>query len=137
MTHLLDTNVCIAVMRGNVNVCRELAARRPDDCAISMVTVFELFAGVFRCNDPAGEGRKVSDFLRPFHLLPFDWDSAVKSAEIRFQLEQAGNKIGPYDLQLSGQAIALDLTLVTHNTREFQRVAGLRIEDWQSDASSG
>jgi tRNA(fMet)-specific endonuclease VapC len=92
---------------------------------------------VFRCNDPEREGRKVSDFLRPFHLLPFDWDSAVKSAEIRFQLEQAGNKIGPYDLQLSGQAIALDLTLVTHNTREFQRVAGLRIEDWQSDASSG
>ncbi len=54
--------------------------------------------------------------------------------EIRFQLEQVGNKIGPYDLQLSGQALALDLTLVTHNTREFQRVNGLRLEDWELNA---
>lgn len=135
MTHLLDTNVCIAAMRGNPRVLRELTERRPEDCAISMVTVFELFAGVSRCNDPAGEGRKVFTFLEPFHLLPFDWDSALKTAEIRFQLEKAGTKIGPYDLQLGGQAIALDLTLVTHNTREFKRVNDLRIEDWESDNS--
>lgn len=96
-----------------------------------MVSVFELFAGVFRCRDPQGEGRKVGNFLEPFHLLPFDWDSAVKTAEIRWELEKTGNKIGPYDLQLSGQALALDLTLVTHNSREFQRVNGLQLEDWE------
>lgn len=135
MTHLLDTNVCIAAMRGNLNVAKALAARSPEDCAVSMVTVFELFAGVSRCNDPEGEGRKVSTFLEPFHLLPFDWDSALKTAEIRFQLEKAGTKIGPYDLQLSGQALALDLTLATHNTREFKRVNDLRIEDWETDKS--
>ena len=133
MTHLLDTNVCIAAMRGNPKVVRKLAACSPEDCAVSMVSVFELFAGVFRCNDPEGEGQKVSTFLKPFHLLPFDWDSALKTAEIRFQLEKAGTKIGPYDLQLSGQAISLDLTLVTHNTREFKRVNGLRVEDWEID----
>jgi hypothetical protein len=66
-------------------------------------------------------------------LLPFDWDSALKTAEIRFQLEKNGTKIGPYDLQLCGQALALDLTLVTHNTREFQRVTGLRLEDWEAE----
>lgn len=55
----------------------------------------------------------------------------MKTAEIRFQLEKAGTKIGPYDLQLSGQALSLDLTLVTHNTREFGRVNGLRVEDWE------
>ena len=131
MTYLLDTNVCIAAMRGNDRVIRGLVARGPEDCAVSMVSVFELFAGVFRCNDPEREGQKVSTFLKPFHLLPFDWDSAVRTAEIRFQLEKTGTKIGPYDLQLSGQALALDLTLVTHNTREFQRVTGLRIEDWE------
>jgi len=132
MTYLLDTNVCIAAMRGNQKVVQELAARSPEDCAVSMVSVFELFAGVVRCNDPEREGRKVSIFLEPFHLLPFDWDSALKSAEIRYHLEKAGMKIGPYDLQLSGQALSLDLTLVTHNTREFSRVSGLRIEDWEA-----
>lgn len=131
MIFLLDTNVCIAVMRGNAQVVRRLAACSPEDCAVSMVSVFELFAGVFRCRNPQGEGQKVSAFLQQFHLLPFDWDSAMKTAEIRSQLEKAGTKIGPYDLQLSGQALALDLTLVTHNTREFKRVSGLRLEDWE------
>lgn len=131
MIYLLDTNVCIAAMRGNAKVAQELAARSPEDCAVSMVSVFELFAGVFRCNDPEREGHKVSTFLAPFHLLPFDWDSAMKAAEIRLQLEKAGTIIGPYDLQLCGQALSLDLTLVTHNTREFKRVNGLRLEDWE------
>ena len=57
MTYLFDTNVCIAAMRGNAKVIQELAARSPEDCAVSMVSVFELFAGVLRCNDPAGEGQ--------------------------------------------------------------------------------
>lgn len=133
MIYLLDTNVCIAAMRGNARVVQRLAVRRPEDCAVSMVSVFELFAGVFRCADPEGEGKKVLAFLQPFHLLPFDWDSALKTAEIRCQLEKGGNRIGPYDLQLGGQAIALELTLVTHNTREFERVNGLKIEDWENE----
>lgn len=133
MIYLLDTNVCIAAIRGNPMVMQALAARSPEDCAVSMVSVFELFAGVFRCNDPEGEGRKVSTFLKPFHLLPFDWDSALKTAEIRCQLEKAGYKIGPYDLQLSGQALSLDLTIVTRNTLEFKRVTDLRLEDWEAE----
>ena len=134
MIYLLDTNVCIAAMRGNARIIGQLTARSPEDCAVSMVSVFELFAGVFRCNDPEGEGQKVSTFLEPFHLLPFDWDSAMKAAEIRFQLEKSGMKIGPYDLQLGGQALSLDLTLVTHNTREFEHVNGLRLADWETEA---
>jgi tRNA(fMet)-specific endonuclease VapC len=118
-------------MRGNSRVMQQLAARAPENFAVSMISVFELFAGVFRCNDPQCEERKVSIFLGPLHLLPFDFDSALKTAQIRFQLEKAGTKIGPYDLQISGQALALDLTLVTHNTREFKRVIGLRLEDWE------
>lgn len=131
MNYLLDTNVCIAVMRGYPKVLGKFSALSPDDCAVSMVTVFELFAGVCRCKFPEKEREKVLAFLQPLHLLPFDWDSALKTAEIRFQLEQLGQKIGPYDLQLSGQALALDLTFVTHNTREFARVDGLRMEDWE------
>jgi tRNA(fMet)-specific endonuclease VapC len=133
MTYLLDTNVCIGAMRGNEKVLQGLATRSPEDCAVSMVSVFELFAGVFRCNNPEREGQKVTTFLTPFHLLPFDWDSALKTAEIRFQLEKAGTIIGPHDLQLAGQALSLDLTIITHNTREFLRVNGLRIEDWERE----
>jgi tRNA(fMet)-specific endonuclease VapC len=131
MIYLLDTNVCIAAMRGNPKVVRSLSTHSPEDFAVSMVTVFELFAGVCRCKSPESEREKVSAFLEPLHLLPFDWGSALKTAEIRFQLERLGQKIGPYDLQLSGQAVALDLTLVTHNTREFKRVNGLQLEDWE------
>lgn len=135
MIYLLDTNVCIAAMRGNAEVSQRLAACTPDDCGISTVSIFELFAGVRRCADPVKEERKVLAFVQPLHLLPFDWDSALKTAEIRWELEKIGKVIGPYDLQIGGQALALDLTLVTHNTREFRRVPGLRIEDWQLDPS--
>ncbi len=118
-------------MRGNARVIGKLTACTPEDCAISMITVFELFAGIFRGRHSENELQKVTTFLEPFHLLPFDWDSAKKTAEARFQLEKAGTKIGPYDLQISGQALALNLILVTHNTREFGRVVGLKVDDWE------
>ena len=133
MIYLLDTNVCIGAMRGKEVVIERLTACRPDDIGISMVSVFELFAGVARCRDPESEGHKVSEFLAQFHLLSFDWDSALRTSEIRWELEKSGTCIGPYDLQLAGQALALDLTFVTHNTREFSRVIGLRLEDWEKE----
>ena len=131
MKYLLDTNVCIRAMRGDARVIGRMRTCTPDDCGVSMVSVFELFAGVERCRDPEAEAHKVMSFVEPLHLLPFDWDSAMKSAGVRWSLEKGGNKIGPYDLQLAGQALALDVTLVTHNTREFGRVDGLRLEDWE------
>lgn len=133
MIYLLDTNVCILAMRGSERVVSKLRDVNPGDCAVSMVTVFELFAGVFRCRDPKAEEFRVTTFLAPLHLLPFDWDSSLRTAKVRFELEKVGKRIGPYDLQLCGQALAMDLTLVTHNTREFQRVDGLRLEDWETD----
>jgi tRNA(fMet)-specific endonuclease VapC len=131
MKYLLDTNACIQAMRGQSQVTSRLRSHAPDDCGVSMVTVFELFAGVERCREPEKEGAKVVAFLKPLHLLPFDWDSAIRSAAIRWELEKAGKKIGPYDLQLAGQALALDVILVSHNVREFQRVSGLKLEDWE------
>jgi tRNA(fMet)-specific endonuclease VapC len=131
MTWLLDTNVCIAAMRGNPQVLRRLRAASPTDCGISTVTFYELFSGVERCSNPAAERQKVETFAAPLHLLPFDHDAAAHTARIRWQLEQRGNRIGPYDLMLGGQALALGVTLVTHNTREFGRIGGLKLEDWQ------
>lgn len=137
MTHLLDTNACIAAMRGNPQVRAHLLARQPTDCGVSTVTLYELHSGVERCRQPAVERAKVETFVRPLHLLPFDPSAAAHAARIRWLLEQQGRLIGPYDLMLAGQALALDLTMVTHNTREFGRVPGLRLEDWQADDPSG
>ena len=131
MTHLLDTNACIAVMRGHEQACRQMQTFVPSDLGISTVTLFELFAGVERCQNPERERIKVARLIAPLHLIPFDADAAAEAARIRWLLERQGNPIGPYDLQLAGQALAIDVTLVTHNTKEFQRVPGLRLTDWQ------
>jgi len=132
MTHLLDTTVCIAAMRGNPDVRDHLLSRAPADCGVSMVSLYELYSGVERCQNPPAERLKVDTFVSPLHLLPFDDSAALHAARIRWQLGQKGEIIGPYDLMLAGQAIALDVILVTHNTREFSRVAGLKLEDWQA-----
>jgi tRNA(fMet)-specific endonuclease VapC len=131
MTHLLDTNVCIAAMRGKGQVQQHLVSHAPSECGISSVSLYELLSGVERCRDPAAERQKVKAFIQPLHLLPFDHDAALHSARIRWHLEQKGQIIGPYDLMLAGQAVSLGVILVTHNIGEFQRVPGLLLEDWQ------
>lgn len=131
MTHLLDTDTCIAVMRGHELALRRMQSFQPSDIGISTVTLFELLGGVERCRQPARERQKIANLLAPLHLVPFDADAASETARIRWHLEQRGTPIGPYDLQLAGQSLALDVTLVTHNVREFQRVPNLKFEDWQ------
>jgi tRNA(fMet)-specific endonuclease VapC len=131
MTHLLDTNACIAIMRGHEQACLRMQSYAPTDLAISSVTLFELLAGVERCRQPERERCKVEHLMAPLHLVPFDAAAAAESARLRWHLERQGMPIGPYDFQLAGQALALDLILVTHNTREFERVPNLRLEDWQ------
>ena len=131
MSYLLDTNTCIAAMRGNESVCARLASLAPDDCGISVVSYYELLAGVERCRNPSAELKKDESFMAPLRVLPFDIPSAAISARIRWELEKKGEIIGPYDLLLAGQAVALDIPLVTRNLREFRRVAGLRVESWE------
>ena len=106
MKFLLDTNVCIAVMRGQAAAVSRLSARAPGECAVSAVTAYELFTGVAKCREPEREHGKVMRLL------------------------SAGQVCGPYDLLLAGHALALGLTPVTNNVREFSRVSGLGIEDW-------
>ena len=131
MTHLLDTNVCVAVLRGARGVQRKLQTLRPDDVGVSSVTIYELQTGVERCRDPKVEGRKVVMFLQPLHVVDFDRDAAVQAALVRADLEKSGCVIGPYDLLLAGQALSLGVVLVTRNTGEFGRVQGLQVENWE------
>jgi len=78
------------------------------------------------------EGLEVARFREPLHLVPFDADAGLEAARVRALLESAGQTIGPYDLLLAGQSLAMDVVLVTRNSRDFQRVPGLLLEDWES-----
>lgn len=130
MTRLLDTDTCIGVLRQKPGMVQRLSQLPPADVAVSMVTVYELFCGVEKAQAPAKERQKVERFISVIAELPLDRASAQTAAHIRAELERQGTPIGPYDLLIAGQALANGLTLVTNNTGEFQRVAGLKLESW-------
>ena len=130
MKVLLDTNVCIALMRRHVKASARLQAQAPGDCAISTVTMYELFTGVAKCQEPERERGKVRRLLSLMRIAPFDQAAAERAAEVRAALEKTGSTCGPYDLLLAGHALALALPLATHNVREFARVEGLQVDDW-------
>ena len=130
MTHLLDTDTCIGVLRQRPGMVQRLSQLAPTDCAVSMVTVYELLCGVEKAQDPARERQKVDRLVSTIIELPLDRAAAESAARIRADLERRGQPIGPYDLLIAGQAIAAGLTLVTNNVKEFQRVAGLKVESW-------
>ena len=130
MTHLLDTDTCIGVLRQRPGMVQRLSQVAPTDCAVSMVTVYELFCGLARAQDSAKERQKIERFLSIVIVLPLDHAGAEAAANIRADLERQGRPIGPYDLLIAGQAVAGGLTLVTNNIREFERVNGLKLESW-------
>lgn len=132
MSLLLDTSACVDVLKGHPLVCARMAAVSPVDCAASAVTAFELFSGIQRSPQPERERKKLERFFAVVGVVPFDTAAATRAATIRFELEKAGMKIGPYDLLIAGQALATGRTLVTNNTREFARVSGLDLVDWRS-----
>lgn len=133
MIFLPDTNACIILLRQRD---QRLIARwksvKISDIVLCSITVYELRYGAQRSMDPSGEHSKLDLFLSPFTSLPFDDQCARRCAELRADLEANGNVIGPHDLQIAAIALQHRLTLVTHNSREFSRVAGLTIEDWEA-----
>ncbi len=129
--YLLDTNICIYFMKNSFpDLTRKLLSLHPSDLAISSVTVFELEYGAAKSNWGEKTKQKLAMFLAPFTILPFTPDDAIYAGSIRAYLEKHGTIIGPYDVQLAGQAISRNLIFVTHNTGEFNRVPDLRLEDW-------
>ena len=102
------------------------------DIAITSVVAAELYDGAERSADPVTNRGHVDAFLAPFPLVLLDKAAAVAYGSIRADLARRGQLIGPNDLLIAAIAIANTLTVVTHNTREFSRVPGLLVEDWQS-----
>lgn len=131
MPYLLDTNTCIDAMRHHPNVVDRMSAVLPGDCLISTITSYELYTGIAKCAFPDKEQAKVNLLLNTVTELPFGYNAARQAGTIRGHLESQGKMIGPYDILLAAQALAVGLILVTANTNEFQRVDGLVIENWR------
>lgn len=133
MTHLLDTNTCVDhLKRGQAsNVTAKLAAAPPGSVVLCSVVLAELLYGAHRSASKAQTLVQVQAFCRPFQSLPFDDPAAEHYGVVRAHLAGLGTPIGPNDLMIASIALANGLTLVTHNTSEFGRVPGLKLEDWQ------
>ena len=127
---MLDTNVCIAVMRGHPKALARLTSLAPGDCAVSSVVAYELYTGVGKAQQPERERSKVHRLLSVVQVLAFDEAAAENAAEVRAVLEKTGRICGPYDLLLAGHARSLGLIFATNNRQEFSRVGGLVVEDW-------
>lgn len=136
MTYLLDTNACIRYLNGqSENLRQQIATKKPQEIVLCSVVKAELFYGARKSNNPQRSLAKQQQFVNHFVSLPFDDKSAEEYSQIRADLEKIGTPIGPNDLLIAAIAVANDITLVTHNTREFSRVKGLEIEDWEADLS--
>jgi tRNA(fMet)-specific endonuclease VapC len=132
--YLLDTNVCARYLNGrSPSVRTRIRLTNREDIAVCSVVKGELFYGAMRSNNPEITLARQQQFLNLFVSLSFDDVAALVYGEIRAELTRLGTPIGPNDLQIAAIAMANNLILVTHNTREFGRVNGLQIEDWEEE----
>jgi tRNA(fMet)-specific endonuclease VapC len=135
MRHLLDANAVIALLTDTTSpIARRIRRYAPRDVGVSAVVIHELYYGAFKSQGVDKNVARV-DALQ-FPVLEFDQEDARQAGEVRAHLASKGTPIGPYDVLIAGQAKARKLTLVTHNTTEFQRVPGLKVEDWKGATSS-
>jgi tRNA(fMet)-specific endonuclease VapC len=134
LTHLLDTNSCVEELRRGPSskIAGKLAAAAPGSVVLCSVVVAELLYGAQRSSQKARTLGQVRTFCGRFVSLAFDDRAAEEYGQIRAHLAAFGTPIGPNDLLIAAIALANGLTLVTHNTVEFSRVPGLKLEDWQS-----
>jgi tRNA(fMet)-specific endonuclease VapC len=135
MRYLLDTNVCVMYLNGHsISVRDRLHSISLAEMAVCSIVKAELFYGAMRSNNPTRTLERQREFLASFTSLPLDDEAAIIGGQIRARLASAGTPIGAFDLLIAAIALANNLTLVTHNTREFGRVEGLQVEDWEVEA---
>ena len=132
--YLLDTNICIYAIKGKYpRIAEKLLSIRPDEIKVSAVTVMELEYGAAKSKWGDRSREAMRAFLAAFEVLPFTEADADVCGLLRVGLAFSGTPIGAYDIMIAAQGISRGLTVVTHNTNEFQRVPGIRLEDWTEE----
>jgi tRNA(fMet)-specific endonuclease VapC len=127
---LLDTNIVIHVIKRRPPQALQLFNRHAGHMAVSVITLAELLHGAEKSSNPPGNLAVVEDFCSRLEVLPYGPKAAQHYGAIRAALERAGTPIGLNDLHIAAHARSEGLALVTHNTREFERVPALLVEDW-------
>jgi tRNA(fMet)-specific endonuclease VapC len=133
MRYLLDTNTCIYIIkRSPPDVYDRFKQLHVGDVGVSAITYCELQFGVAKSSRPEENQRALTEFLGPLEVCDFPSAAAIVFGQIRAHLQGAGTPIGNYDLLIASHAVHEGFTLVTNNTKEFNRVPGLKIENWQT-----
>ncbi len=127
---MLDTNICIFTIRNRPQEVREAFQRHYDQMCISTVTLMELIYGAEKSSNPERNLADVEGFAARLEVLRYDQEAAAHTGQLRAELARLGKQIGPYDQMIAGHARSQGLIVVTSSRREFDRVPGLRIEDW-------
>ncbi len=131
MIYVLDTDICIFALKGQFpSIRKHMAAHPPHGIKVPSVVKAELLLGVHKSANPRQAHTIVEFFLAPLEIIPFDDSCAVVYAKIRHDLEKKGRLIGPNDLIIAATTLAHQGSLITHNTKEFSRVSGLKLQDW-------
>ena len=139
MRYLLDTNTCIYIIKCSPpEVYARFKQLHVGDVGISAITYCELQFGVAKSSRPEANQLALTEFLGPLEVRDFPGRAAIVFGQIRTNLQRAGTPIGNYDLLIAAHAVQEGFTLVTNNTKEFNRVLGLKIENWiDQDKSIG
>jgi tRNA(fMet)-specific endonuclease VapC len=132
MIYLLDTNVCIHLLNDrHTYIERRMQQHNPSDIALCSVVKAELLYGARHSQRVDQNLQKLAAFFAPLQSLPFDDACAHQYGIVRAELLRQGKPIGANDMLIAAIALRHDATLITNNTNEFERVPGLRIDDWQ------
>jgi tRNA(fMet)-specific endonuclease VapC len=135
LKYLLDTNLCIRVLRDRPPGLRERFNAEASSLSISSVVLYELLHGAAKSARPVENRHEVESFAARLEVLDFDAEAAAHAGEIRAELERQGKSIGSCDVLIAGHGRSRGLIVVTENLGEFQRVDGLRCEDWDSKSN--
>ena len=131
MEYLLDTNICIYIIKKKpAEVFEKLKKVMLGDVGISSISLAELQYGIEKSSNPEKNREALEIFLTPIEIVDYGYEASVDYGKIRAELERKGTPIGPLDMLIASHARSLDLVLVTNNVKEFERIPGLRIENW-------
>lgn len=131
MKYLLDTNICIYIIKKKPPEVLQKFNRYPvGEIGLSSITIAELKYGVQKSQQQDRNEKALEKFLIPFEIVNFDYKASIAYGKIRAELESKGTPIGPLDNLIAAHALSLNVTLVTNNTREFIRIPDLKVINW-------